>query len=781
MKRSLLAAPLALVIGLGTVLATTYAEAAPQTDRPTFAAAAKEPSQLMKRKSSGRAALRALGDNVDEAAAANGLSTAEFTALVLDDPSVRVYPTGRIAFADQAVIRPGGGPKKSAAAPQFPESQTFTLNSRPGAKRTIFLDFDGAFVGNSGWNEADDIPSKAYAAFSIDGNFGAFSAAEHEYIQEVWRLVSETYATFNVNVTTQDPGTAAYNRSTPSDTTYGDHILFSDDPDSFPVCDPDDGCGGVAWLDTFDEVNYPGDGDDYYEPSWVRKYDYAFDAAMAASHEIGHTLGLSHDGRTSPKEEYYEGQGAWTPMMGAGFNAIHQFSNGDYKNASNREDDLNVIVNAGGLPRLPDEAGNTLATANSLGARSTYDPIKANISTRADVDYYKVGPCTSAPTFSATGSGMGSALDIRLDVFKNGSSTAIGTNNPTSGQTGSGPEPYTPVGMNASITAGSGAGTYSVKVDGVGNGNPATTGYSDYGSIGSYTLNISGCAAANGTAPGAPTMVGLSNTKAAGTISWTAPASAGTSPITGYRITGLPGGPVETTGTATSKAVTVNGGENFTYQVFALSNAGVSAPGTLTTYVDSWVPTALPAVAVTTKVLTAMIRWAPPANPGGAVLTGWNIREGSSEDDLPLPEFQYGVNASWSTYGKHTLRITPNYTSDTGGAAPGRTVSFLLAVKPSAPRIGKASSGKSGKPVTATAKWAAPGSNGGAAITSYKVIAYKIKKGKVVSTKVSKALGGGARSYKFKLSKGSYKFRVVAYNAKGASPASGLSKVVTAK
>ena len=50
--------------------------------------------------------------------------------------------------------------------------------------------------------------------------------------------------------------------------------------------------------------------------------------AEAASHEVGHNLGLSHDGTASTG--YYSGQGAWAPIMGVGYyKPITQWSKGE--------------------------------------------------------------------------------------------------------------------------------------------------------------------------------------------------------------------------------------------------------------------------------------------------------------------------------------------------------------------------------------------------------------------------------------------------------------------
>ena len=55
-----------------------------------------------------------------------------------------------------------------------------------------------------------------------------------------------------------------------------------------------------------------------------------------------------------------------------------------------------------------------------------------------------------------------------------------------------------------SFSANLGAGTYYLQIDGTGSGNPATDGYSDYGSLG--TFSISGTAPAGGGSPGQATV-----------------------------------------------------------------------------------------------------------------------------------------------------------------------------------------------------------------------------------------------------------------------------------
>jgi hypothetical protein len=317
-------------------------------------------------------------------------------------------------------------------------------------------------------------------------------------------------------------------------------------------------CSGIALLDTFDDTWRT---DAYLEPAWVFSSMTSQSPVLTAhtvAHEVGHTFGLSHDGDAT--HSYYGGQSNWFPLMGSSARAIGQFSEGEYTGANNTEDDLAMIA-ANGAPLRPDDHSDLTLLAEPLATGSVVGGV---ISTRSDRDVFAVDhDCATDLTARATGIGAGASLDLSVTVLAADGST-VGTADPTSGQITS-VWPYVPTGIDATLTVPAANALYYVVVDGVGKGDPATNGYSDYGSIGQYELGISGCdgsmpavttvptptsttttsttttAGATVRAPSAP-RIGLAASGKRGRpitakARWAAPVSTGGASIIGYRVT----------------------------------------------------------------------------------------------------------------------------------------------------------------------------------------------------------------------------------------------------
>ncbi|MBS0205923.1 MAG: hypothetical protein JSS49_23730 [Planctomycetes bacterium] len=454
-------------------------------------------------------------------------------------------------------------------------TNVFTLHSRPGATKVIYLDFDGQTTTNTPWSRGTIVTT----AYDMDNNPSSFSTAEQTNIQEIWQRVAECYSPFDVDVTTEAPATADLINTGGTDTKWGIRVLFGT-----PNPSPAPGSGGVAYVGSFG-WNY-GTGVDV--PCFVLqdgvgtvpKYN-----ADAAVHEIGHTVGLSHDGQfpaNSPNHvEYYEGQGsgavAWAPHLGAGYYVpLVQWSKGEYANPSNTQDDLAIITTQNGFGYRTDDYASTQATAVAIpgaaGSSTFAVQVSGVIERNTDSDWFKIASGAGAIKLNAVGGPANTMLDIQLSLY-NSSGSLIVAANPTTD-------------VVAAINQTVAAGTYFVKIEGVANGDPLTTGYTKYSSLGQYTITGSYVPATTVVTTSAPVLGGASN------LAYTAKAAA-TAICPGITVTDsdsprLPSATVTITNVVstedvlslTAKSATmgnITGTYNKTTGVMTLTSAGATA------------------------------------------------------------------------------------------------------------------------------------------------------------------------------------------------------------
>ncbi|HET6299470.1 MAG TPA: M12 family metallo-peptidase [Kribbella sp.] len=434
--------------------------------------------QILGQSLQGKDALTKVQSRLAEVAQRNGLPEQKLLDTLASDKTSWLDKDGRLFFREPGLTTtekaPEASPRWATEAVAAAEGPAFELHSKPGSNRVIYLDFDGHTITGTAWNSSVDPVN--VTAYDTDGNAAVFGTAEQDVVHEVWARVAEDYAAFDVDVTTQQPAQDLINRTSSSDQQYGTRVLI--DPTTWYQSNC--GCGGVAYIGVYDNAGQH----DYYQPALVFTKGVGTGAknlAEAASHEAGHNVGLGHDGTASVG--YYEGHGSWAPIMGVGYyRGISQWSKGEYSGANNTEDDYSVI-GTHGLALRTDEAGDSTGAAAALAVGATANGF---IAAEADTDVYRVD-VSAAGNYTATASAgaLGGNLDIKLDLL-NSAGTVVTSADPASGQSNAG----TPTGLGATVTSNLQPGTYYLRIDNVGYGNPLNTGYSTYGSRGAYSLAI---------------------------------------------------------------------------------------------------------------------------------------------------------------------------------------------------------------------------------------------------------------------------------------------------
>jgi hypothetical protein len=372
-------------------------------------------------------------------------------------------PVSRPTPSTGSVLDPRLDPAPQPSVSSTPVANVPVLDSLPSASAVIYLDFDGQTVRGTGWN----------SYFGVETINAAPSGKTAAQITQIWQAVADDFAPFNISVTTQESRYLAAPAArrmrviiTPTAgwTGWGSNVI------------------GVAFLDSF---VWSGD-----TPCWA--FDSFTTPAVTAdtiSHEVGHTMGLKHDGQGT--SEYYFGYEdnlvSWNPIMGGGTSVmLTQWSRGEYRQATQQEDDLAIIANAtNGFGVRTDDKGDTLATAAALrfqtGSTTTVSD-EGIVEKMTDVDVMRFNAGSGTINLQVRGAEFSPNLFLRAELLDS-SGTVLASGSSSKNQ------------MDVSLTRQVSGGVFYLRVTGIGlpvpagSAGPYNYDTSGYGSVGRYRVS----------------------------------------------------------------------------------------------------------------------------------------------------------------------------------------------------------------------------------------------------------------------------------------------------
>lgn len=359
-----------------------------------------------------------------------------------------------------------------------------SLQSYPGAQGVMLLDFAGGYTAS--WGGVN------YTRPDVS----------NDTIKDIWKRIAEDYMGFNINVTTDIKVFLAAPAASRQRCCYT----------TTPITP-----AGVAYFGSW---NWGND-----TVCWS-VYNVGKAAAEVGAHEVGHTLGLAHQGQTGGGE-YYGGQGGgevgWAPIMGVGYyQALTTWAKGEYQNANQPQDELQTITTTNNnVAYRIDDTGATLAASRYLDINNDNTVFAEGVIERtADTDAFQFTTTGGAVSLTVDPVAPGDWGDLAtMATLADATDTVISTTNVQND-------------VSSTITSNLAAGTYTFRVTGTGKNDPVTNGFSSYASLGYYSIS--------GSVAGArlPTRLSVNERAPNNTVVGTVPATNPNGSPLVYTITG---------------------------------------------------------------------------------------------------------------------------------------------------------------------------------------------------------------------------------------------------
>lgn len=295
-----------------------------------------------------------------------------------------------------------------ASAMTHPLSSIPPLHSDPGAKATLFLDFDGHYEASWGvWNGINT------PVFDTDGDPSTFSDRELAIIEEAWTRTAEDFAPFDVDVTTVEPAVLAEGAPAAPANGVALRVAIGGTSDWTGAS-----WGGYSYINSFTSsipnVSYV----------FAANVDMAYWIGDAISHEAGHAFGLEHQSTydaDGTKHEYSDGNATWAPIMGATSvpKTTTWYNGPSTLGPTSYQDDMAIIARPdNGFGYRADDAGDALATATVLPPSDTGWSGSGIIGTNTDQDVFQFHVSTAdvyraAVLPAAIGANLDAVIELR--------------------------------------------------------------------------------------------------------------------------------------------------------------------------------------------------------------------------------------------------------------------------------------------------------------------------------------------------------------------------------